>query len=214
MATNVTRTRSICLAAVLVVQLLGQAAPLAQTAPANADLIASAKLGEVARVRELLSKGAAVNASDRRGMTPLMWASASGNLEVVQQLLERGAIVDRRAADGTTALMLASANGFTEIVRALLGRGADVTAARGGVKARQLAFDRGHTDVVTLLDRAETLGRTAVAGCGRGQRYGGPPAARDGRTGQRDQREGRDGPHDGGAQRRSRHAPGSLVERR
>jgi len=158
MATNVTRTRRICLAVVLGVQLLGQAAPLAQSASANADLIASAKTGEIARVRELLSKGAVVNTSDRRGRTPLMWASASGNLEVVQQLLERGAVVDRRAADGTTALMLASANGFTETVRALLGRGADVTAARGGVKARQLAFDRGYTDVVSLLDRAETLG--------------------------------------------------------
>jgi hypothetical protein len=43
MATNVTRTRRICLAAVLGVQLLGQTAPLAQTASANADLIASAK---------------------------------------------------------------------------------------------------------------------------------------------------------------------------
>ena len=156
-----TRIRSICLATVVAVQLMGQTAPLAQpaqTAPATADLIASAKLGEVARVRELLSRGAAVNVSDRRGMTPLMWASASGSLEVVQQLLERGAIVDRRAADGTTALMLASSNGFTETVRALLGRGADVTAARGGVKARQMAFDRGHTDVVALLERAETLG--------------------------------------------------------
>lgn len=162
------RRRSICLAAVLVVRLLGQAEPLAQTASANADLIASAKLGEVARVRELLSKGAAVNAPDRRGLTPLMWASASGNLEVVQQLLERGATVDRRAADGTTALMLASANGFTEIARALLGRGADVTAAKGGVKARQLAFDRGHTDVVALLDRAETLGSRLLVAAAEG----------------------------------------------
>jgi len=168
MANNVTLARSLCLAVALVAQLLGQAAPLAQTPPANAELIASAKLGDIARVRELVSKGAAVNTPDRRGLTPLMWASASGSLEVVQHLLERGAIVDRRAADGTTALMLASANGFTETVRALLGRGADVTAARSGVKARQLAFDRGYTDVVALLERAETLGGRLLAAAAEG----------------------------------------------
>ena len=99
-----------------------------------------------------------MNTSDRRGLTPLIWASASGNAELVRQLLESGAAVDRRANDGTTALMLASANGFTEVVRALLLRGADVTAARGGVKARQLALERGHADVVTLLEQAEVLG--------------------------------------------------------
>ena len=214
MATNVTRTRSICLAAGLVVQLLGQTAPLAQTTSANADLIASAKLGEVARVTELLAKGAAVNTSDRRGMTPLMWASASGNVEVVQQLLDRGAIVDRRAADGSTALMLASANGFTEIVRALLvpwsGRDCSKGRRQGastGIRSRLYRRRRA------ARSRRDS-GRAAVDGRGRGQRHRGPPAARDRRTGQYDQREGRDGPHDGGAQRRPGDAPGSLVERR
>jgi len=168
MVTNLTRSRSISLSAVLVFQLLSPAASLAQPAPANTDLIASAKLGDVARVKELLAKGAAVNAPDRRGITPLMWASASGNLEVVQLFLDHGAVVDRRAADGTTALMMASANGFMEVVRALLVRGADVAAARNGVKARQLAFDRGHTDVVSLLDRAETLGGRLLLAAGEG----------------------------------------------
>lgn len=157
MVTTVT-ARRLCLAATLSVQLIAQPAPVAQTAGAGTDLIASAKLGESARVRELLGKGATVNVSDRRGMTPLMWASASGNLDVVQQLLEHGAIVDRRTPDGVTALMLASGNGFVEIARVLLGRGADPAATKGGVKVRQLAFDRGYADVVALLDRAETLG--------------------------------------------------------
>src|SRR6478736_3037977 len=168
MATNLTRSRTISLSAILVFQLLGPAASLAQPAPANTDLIASAKLGEVARVKELLAKGVTVNTPDRRGLTPLMWATASGSLEVVQLLIDRGAVVDRRAADGTTALMMASANGFTDIARALLVRGADVAAARNGVKARQLAFDRGHTDVVTLLDRAETLGGRLLIASGEG----------------------------------------------
>jgi hypothetical protein len=54
--------------------------------------------------------------------------------------------------------MVASANGFIEIVRALLVRGADVTAARAGIKARQLAIDRGHADIAALLEQAEALG--------------------------------------------------------
>src|SRR5687767_3472343 len=132
------------------------------TAPAQApavDLLESAKLGDVARVRELLSRGAAVDTVDRRGLTPLMWAAAGGNTDVVRQLLENGAAVDRRASDGSTALILGAANGFTEIVRALVLKGADVSASRGGVTARQLALDRGHTEAVMLLEQAEALGR-------------------------------------------------------
>lgn len=138
--------------------LLSQAPTPAPATVAGADLIESTKSGDLARTRELLSRGAAVNTVDRRGFTPLTWAAAGGNLEMVRFLLESGAAVERRAKDGTTALMVASANGFTEIVRALLGRGSDATAARGGVKARQLAIDHGHTDTAALIEQAEALG--------------------------------------------------------
>ena len=143
---------------VLVGMLLSQAPTPAQVIAAGADLIESAKSGDLARTRDLLSRGAAVNAVDRRGFTPLTWAAASGNMDMVRLLLESGAAVERRATDGTTALMVASANGFTEIVRALLVRGSDVTAARGGIRARQLAIDRGHADIAALLEQAEALG--------------------------------------------------------
>ncbi len=138
--------------------LLSQAPTPAPATAAGADLIESAKNGDLARTRELLSRGAAVNTADRRGFTPLTWAAAGGNLEMVRFLLESGAAVERRAKDGTTALMVASANGFIEIVRALLARGSDATPARGGVKARQLAIDRGHTDIAALLEQAEAFG--------------------------------------------------------
>lgn len=138
--------------------LFTQATKPGQPPTTGADLLESVKLGDLSRTRELLSKGAVVDIYDRRGLTPLMWASAGGNLELVHQLLERGAAVDRRANDGTTALMLASANGFTEIVRALVLKGSDVAAVRGGLKARQFALARGHSDVVTLLEQAEALG--------------------------------------------------------
>src|SRR5687768_10250797 len=144
----------------LVGLLFGQAtATPARARAAAADLLESARLGDLARARELLAKGAAVDAPDRRGLTPLMWASAGGHTELVRHLLESGASASRRATDGTTALMLASGNGFTEVVRALILKGADVAAARGGVTARQLALERGHSDVVTLIEQADALGR-------------------------------------------------------
>ena len=152
--------------AALIALLLNQAVTLGQVsgarrgqhAGAGTDLIESAKLGDLARARELLSKGAGVDTSDRRGFTPLMWASASGTLPLVRQFLESGADVNRRAHDGSNALMLASAGGFTEVVRALILRGADVTAGAGGVTPRQRAVDRGQAEVAGLLEQAEALG--------------------------------------------------------
>jgi hypothetical protein len=143
---------------VIVGVLSSQSAALAQATAADAELLKAARLGDLTLARQLLSKGAAVNTSDRRGVTPLMWAAADGNTDLVRHLLENGAVVDRRASDGTTALMLASANGFLEVVRALVLRGADVAAASGGIKARQIALQRGHSDVAKLLEQAEALG--------------------------------------------------------
>jgi hypothetical protein len=145
------------LLSVVLLGLLSQATTPAP--PPAANLLESAKLGDLPTVRALLARGAAVDAADRRGLTPLMWAAAGGNTEVVRLLLDAGAPIDRRAGDGSTALILAASNGFTEIVRALVLKGADVTAASGGKTARQLAVERGHAQTATLLEQAEALGR-------------------------------------------------------
>ena len=119
--------------AVLVALLLAQA-PVRTAARPNPDLLESAKLGQLARVKELIAAGAPADATDWRGYTALMWASAAGHLEMVRFLLERGAQVDSRATDGTTALILAAGNGALEIVvKLLLSRGANPAAARAGL---------------------------------------------------------------------------------
>jgi ankyrin repeat protein len=145
----------------LLVLLASQASAIAQTKP-DIDLIDAAKLGELARTKELLSRGAGLNAMDARGYTPLMWASAGGHTELVRHLLESGAAPDRRAADGTTALMLAAANGSTEVVRVLLSRGVNVAALKGGVSAHQLAIARGHSAAAALLAQADGLGARLI----------------------------------------------------
>src|SRR3954470_11995789 len=136
------------------------------------DLIESAKLGHVERVKQLVASGARVNAVDRRGFTPLMWACAGGNLAMTKQLLDSGAVVDARANDGLTALMLASTNGFTEVTHALIVRGADVNAARNGVTARQLATNRGHAAVAALLEEAEGFGSKLLRAAAEGNDTG------------------------------------------
>jgi ankyrin repeat protein len=147
--------------AAVVVLLVSQASATAQTQH-DIDLLDAAKLGELARTRELLSMGAAVNAEDARGYTPLMWASAGGHAELVGYLLERGAAPDKRAADGATALMVAAANGSKDVVRILLSRGVNVAALKGGVTAHQLAIARGHSAVAALLAQAEGLGARLI----------------------------------------------------
>jgi ankyrin repeat protein len=158
---HVTKNLARAARATFVVLLVSQASATAQTKP-DIDLIDATKLGELARTKDLLWRGAGVNVADGRGYTPLMWASAGGHTELVRQLLESGAAPDRRAADGTTALMLAAANGSTDVVRVLLSRGVNVAALKGGVSAHQLAIARGHSAAAALLAQAEGLGARLI----------------------------------------------------
>jgi hypothetical protein len=153
---------------VLLGVMLGQAPPAPQ-ARSDAALLDAARLGDVARAKALIAAGADVHAVDYRGFTPLLWACAGAPPELVRLLLESGASPDPRAGDGTTALMLAAANGLTETARLLLSRGADATATKEGMTARQLAADRGHLEVATLLEQAETLALRLIQAASDGQ---------------------------------------------
>ncbi len=116
------------------------------------DLIDAAKLGQLAAAKQLLSQTRAVDVTDARGFTPLLWAAAGGYADLVSTLLQSGAAVNHRGIDGTTALMLASTNGFDAVVRVLLAAGADVALKRGSATARDLAAERGRDAVVSQLD--------------------------------------------------------------
>jgi ankyrin repeat protein len=87
-------------------------------------LIASQK-GHLDVVRELLARGANIEAADNIGATSLFAASQVGYLDVVRELLARGAVVDAAFDTGATPLIQASWSGHTEVVRALLDAGAN-----------------------------------------------------------------------------------------
>ena len=153
----------------LIVTILLAQAPVTAPSRPDGDLLAAAKLADLARVQVLVAAGTSVDVRDWRGYTPLMWASAAGHLEMVRLLLGRGAQVDSRAADGTTALMLASGNGAVDLVKLLLSRGANPAAARAGLTPRQLAISRGYPEVASMLEAAEALGAELLKAASEGQ---------------------------------------------
>jgi ankyrin repeat protein len=69
--------------------------------------------GDLQEVRELLDKGANINASDK--VFSLVIASRSGHTEVVKLLLERGADIEAKNSFGYTAFDLAGMEGHKEI---------------------------------------------------------------------------------------------------
>ena len=72
----------------------------------------------------LLARGADVNARDRQGMTPLMYAAGAidagvNPVPVIEALLAAKADIDARAANGETALHLAERFGIAAVIAAL-----------------------------------------------------------------------------------------------
>jgi ankyrin repeat protein len=88
------------------------------------ELHRAASSGNIKVVRELLRRGADINATDSMLHTPLMLASAGGHAAVVKYLLRKNGDADRQNYMGETALMLAVQSEQPEVVRLLLRKGA------------------------------------------------------------------------------------------
>ena len=89
-------------------------------------LIDAAHEGDAQAVRDLLRRGADVEARDSFGRTALLWAAIKGHTDVINIFLEINADVNAKGENDKTALIHASARGQTDIIRALLLGGADV----------------------------------------------------------------------------------------
>ena len=94
--------------------------------PRLAEVVRS---GDAARALRMLEEGADPNQRDLKGVTPLMWAAALGQIDVAGRLLDRGAALNAETGGGKsgpadTALTFAAANGNTAMVDFLLSRGA------------------------------------------------------------------------------------------
>jgi len=76
-------------------------------ADSGRELLEAAAQGRTAKVQELVTKGASLDARDKDGRTPLMLAAQHGNADTVHCLLDKGADPAARDRSGATAWVLA-----------------------------------------------------------------------------------------------------------
>ncbi len=76
-------------------------------------------------VKDLLKKGAGVNAKDNADRTPPHLAANYGRQEVAEELIQAGADINARDKDGRTPLHWAVDIGNKEIAEFILDMGAD-----------------------------------------------------------------------------------------
>ena len=88
----------------------------------------AAKYGHVNECRQLIARGANVNARDEDLETPLHHAADKGHAEIVWLLLARGADANARDEDRDTPLHKAAEEGHVEICKLLLAGGARMNA--------------------------------------------------------------------------------------
>jgi len=124
-----------------------QATPAGKTA-----LMMAARYGDWLLSQRLVSLGASVHLSNRKGGTALMYAVVGANLNIVRLCLDERAEVNAVASNGWTALYLAAAKGYGDIMSLLLARGADPDVADiYGWTPLMRAVERQRRGVVRLL---------------------------------------------------------------
>jgi len=131
------------------------------------ELMDAAAEGNPARVRDLLAKGADVNAMGGSGLTALM---AAANAAVAEALIAKGADVNAKGPKGLTALTHAISWNRIDVAQVLLARGADPNAKgiSGSRVLRDAAASGQATIVRALLEKGadpnakDDLGMTAL----------------------------------------------------
>jgi len=127
----------------------------------------AAMRGQWDLVRDLVARGADVNAAGLDGCISLHCAANEENAGIITLLVQRGAALEARNAWGNTPLQVAVQRGAAVNVRALLALGADIaTASDEGWTPLHYAAKCGHEEVRQILlaagaspDAVDSFGR-------------------------------------------------------
>ena len=110
----------------------------------------TANIGNVERVKQLLSSGVDIELRNNAGGTPLHAASANGRIEVVKLLISKGANVNAQNIQGGTPLNLAIGRNHREV--------ADFLRQNNGKTLAELKADKSGTIEITSEGRRHTFG--------------------------------------------------------
>ena len=110
----------------------------------------TANIGNVERVKQLLSSGVDIELRNNAGGTPLHAASANGRIEVVKLLISEGANVNAQNIQGGTPLNLAIGRNHREV--------ADFLRQNNGKTLAELNADKSGTIEITSEGRRHTFG--------------------------------------------------------
>ena len=112
-------------------------------------LSSAALIGNKAVVDLLIAKGADVNLTGKGGDAPIANAARGGCIEIAKTLLEHGAKVNPTV--GAPSVEMAVKGEHKDMVIFLISKGANVNAVTYGNTALDMAIDKHHAEIVTIL---------------------------------------------------------------
>lgn len=130
------------------------AAPVEAHADFTDAMKAAARRGAVSRLKNMIGRGADINAANEYGSTALMHAIHANQPETALWLIREGADISQKANNGLTALLVAAKHDQLQltVVDELLKRGANPNDANeDGTTALMLSAMKGHMEVVQRL---------------------------------------------------------------
>lgn len=124
--------------------------------PENNEALTDAiKADNIDLVKTALAAKVDVNARNKDGYSPIMFAANKGNMAVLQMLLDRGAKVNVQEAEGYTPLMMAAWHSHLDALRLLLKKGAKQSLYHNkGRTTLMIAAWKGSPDILAELLRS------------------------------------------------------------
>lgn len=125
----------------------------------NTALIIVSSYGDLAAVNTLTAYKANVNAANKYGMTPLLYAIKGGYDDIVRMLINRNDVdINKANNNGQTPLFYAAYTGNTSIAQDLLELGADYNKAdMKGITPLVAAQKRGHKETAQAISNFITF---------------------------------------------------------